>query len=202
MFRAFSLGLTLFMLTAPAPALAQYYKYVDEKGTLVFTDDLTRVPENKREKVQSFGGRPASSSAASRAKTERPGEEELNRLLKEYFRERYEARDSCPAETDAQVGESIVNAWNTMARAMVWGKLEKALTHFSVFTRDEYRRRLSEHSRNHLRSTFGSIEYLEVDELTEGKAECSAMRREGGKYYSYPVRFVKDPDCIWRIYGY
>jgi hypothetical protein len=202
MIKVFSLVSMFFLLTAPVPAAAEYYKYVDEKGTMVFTDDITKIPENERHKVEINKDRPGTPLPGFRQESERPGQEEFNRLLRNYFEEKYGAKESCPSETDAEVGEVIEYAWNSMARAMVWGKLEKALNHFSVFTRDEYRRRLSDYSGDHLRTLFESIEYLEVSELTKGRAECGAIRKEGSRVYSYPVRFVKDPDCTWRIHGF
>ncbi len=202
MIRTFSLGFMLFLLAVPLPVAAEYYKYWDGKGTMVFTDDMTKIPENERHKVQINKDRPGASSPAFRQESGKSGQEEFNRLLRKYFEEKYEAKEFCPSETDAEVGEVIEYAWNSMARAVVAGKLEKALAYFSVFTRDEHRRRLSEHNRDHLRTLFESIEYLEVSELTRGRAECGAIRKEGHKIYSYPVRFVKDPDCVWRIYGF
>jgi hypothetical protein len=202
MIKLFSLLSLLFLLTGPVPAAAEYYKYVDEKGTMVFTDDITKVPENERRKVEVNKDRPGSSQSGFSQESEKPGEEEFNRLLRNYFEERYGVKESCRSETDTEVGEVIEYTWNSMVRAIVWGKLEKALSHFSVFTRDEYRRRLSDYRGDHLRTLFRSIEYLEVSELTGGRAECGAIRKEGSKVYSYPVRFVKDPDCTWRIYGF
>ena len=202
MIRAFSLGLMLFFLTVPLPGSAEFYKYVDEKGTMVFTDDITKIPENKRHKVEINKDRPGTSQSAIKQESEKSGQEEFNRLLRKYFEEKFEAKESCPLDTDTEIEEVIEFAWNSMVRAMMAGKLEKALSHFSVFTRDEYRRRLSDYSGDNLRTLFESIEYLEVSELIGGRAECGAIRKEGSRVYSYPVRFVKDPDCIWRIYGF
>ena len=202
MIRVFSLVSIFFFLTAPVPAAAEFYKYVDEKGTMVFTDDITKVPENERDRVEVNRDRPGTPQPGFRQESEKPGQEEFNRLLRNYFEEKYGAKESCPSETDTEVGEVIEFAWNSMVRAMVAGKLEKALSYFSGFTRDEYRRRLSDYSGDNLRTLFESIEYLEVSELTGGRAECGAIRKEGPKIYSFPVRFVKDPDCTWRIYGF
>jgi hypothetical protein len=202
MIREFFLGLMLFSVTVPLPGAAEYYKYLDENGNMVFTDDITKIPENKRHKVEINKDRPGTSQSAIKQESEKSGQEEFNRLLRKYFEEKFGAKESCPLDTDTEIEEAIEYAWNSIARAMMAGKLEKALSHFSVFTRDEYRRRLSGHGRDHLQSLFGSIESLEVSELTKGRAECGAIRKEGSRVYSYPVRFVKDPDCIWRIYGF
>ena len=49
------MGLILIavMLTA-LPANAEYYKYVDENGNIRFTDDLTMVPPEQREKLLEY----------------------------------------------------------------------------------------------------------------------------------------------------
>jgi predicted RNase H-like nuclease (RuvC/YqgF family) len=42
------------VFVAPKPGHVEYYQYTDENGVTRFTDDLTNVPENIREKVEAF----------------------------------------------------------------------------------------------------------------------------------------------------
>jgi hypothetical protein len=44
----------LFNVAFAGPACAQFYKYVDQKGHLRFTDDINQVPENQRNKAASY----------------------------------------------------------------------------------------------------------------------------------------------------
>jgi predicted aspartyl protease len=67
------LKISLFLLTCtfvvalliPAPLYSETYKYVDEKGTEVYVDDLSKVPEKYRNQVE-----------VREEKTEVPSEEE------------------------------------------------------------------------------------------------------------------------------
>ncbi len=93
----------LILLLAPAPAAAEYYNYMDQKGTMVFTDDLTRIPENDRPRVEIIKDRSGMSNAASRPVIEMREEEELNRWLKRYFEENYGSNESLPRETDMEL---------------------------------------------------------------------------------------------------
>jgi hypothetical protein len=46
------IAITVFISTQ---GLAQVYKWVDEKGTVHFTDDVTKIPENQRPKTDKIG---------------------------------------------------------------------------------------------------------------------------------------------------
>ena len=45
------LGSIFFMCL---PVFADFYRYVDEKGNVRFTDDLTQVPENQRSQIPNY----------------------------------------------------------------------------------------------------------------------------------------------------
>lgn len=49
------LGIILIaaMLAVP-PASAEFYRYVDENGNIRFTDDITMVPREQREKLREY----------------------------------------------------------------------------------------------------------------------------------------------------
>ena len=49
------LGIILIAaLMAAPPAYAEFYKYVDENGNIRFTDDITMVPREQREKLREY----------------------------------------------------------------------------------------------------------------------------------------------------
>ncbi len=47
----FMIPVFLFFCT---PSSAEYYKYVDEKGNILFTDDISSIPKDKRKKTKEY----------------------------------------------------------------------------------------------------------------------------------------------------
>jgi chromosome segregation ATPase len=45
--------LAMFVLT-PIEATADFYKYIDENGNIIFTDNLSKIPKNQRDKVEKY----------------------------------------------------------------------------------------------------------------------------------------------------
>lgn len=56
----------IFMLFATTAVGGEYYQYTDESGNLRFTDDMTQIPETRRETIEAFASetRPASDAPA------------------------------------------------------------------------------------------------------------------------------------------
>ena len=70
----------LFFLIFTGAASAEFYKYVDEKGNVHYTDDFNQVPVSQRERVRGYEEyRQPEPAAASQAKidpTDEPGADE------------------------------------------------------------------------------------------------------------------------------
>lgn len=75
---AFILSALIFILHA-APVVAEYYKWIDEKGVTHFSDDISEVPENQREAIDVYKS-VKGDAPAEPLKPEEPGitPEELN----------------------------------------------------------------------------------------------------------------------------
>jgi len=52
--KLFAIWLLLISFSLTAPLFAQIYKYRDTRGHIVFTDDLSKVPPDKRSDVQKY----------------------------------------------------------------------------------------------------------------------------------------------------
>lgn len=55
----------LVSLAIAAPASAQFYKYLDGKGQIRFTDDINQVPETQRRHVRSYAATLSDATEAS-----------------------------------------------------------------------------------------------------------------------------------------
>ena len=202
----------VLLLISSFPAAAEYYRFIDEKGNVVFTDNLSLIPENQREKAlrsdslsyQNQNSRnPVSSDSI-------PSDEEMDKKItetkfKEYIEKQYKitVKEHCPTETRSQLIKKLETIWNETSGSLKAGNHEAALMLFSVFVRDEYRRRLSGFSKKQFNSIFGNVLSIELDTLNDDNiAECSIIRDEKEGRFSYPIRFVRDPDCEWRVNGF
>lgn len=45
----------LLLVSLPLSASAEFYKYIDEKGNIHYTDDLSTVPENQQTDIYEYG---------------------------------------------------------------------------------------------------------------------------------------------------
>lgn len=200
---------------------SEIYKYIDEKGAVVFTDNLGKVPEdqrpnvkeyksnnkninssteNKRENVQRYNSEETTSNKSISGKQT---DEQFKEMMKKAIEEEYgiEVKESCPDETETDRRRAIETTWAEMSNEMIDGNLEKALSYFSMMSRDQNKRKMMNLSKDQLKSIYGSFEKLEIYTLNKGNAECGAIRTESSGSFSYPVRFVRDLDCVWRIQG-
>jgi hypothetical protein len=94
--------LSLVALAQPVPA--EFYRYKDRHGNVIYTDDLSNVPPDQREKVRSYNEsvyRPpkAPKKAEAQKKTGEPGAED-----KEYDRLRRQ-EEALNSERDALTKE-------------------------------------------------------------------------------------------------
>lgn len=126
----------LGILAISHPVAAEFYKYVDEDGNTLYTDDLSKVPKDQREKLTSYEEvLPTPDDGAERAKAARAkqmealnqsrdalGERkaELDREYQEMVRERADLEaQKANAVTDEEVAayNKRVTAFNEKMRA-------------------------------------------------------------------------------------
>lgn len=126
--------------------------------------------------------------------------------MKQYLQEKYNinAKEACPDGTTEQVKRSINTLWKEHSQAMITGNLEKGFRCFSIFTQDEMQRRFSNMPKAEIKEYYASYESIEIYDLDlqDGVANGGVVRKEKSEEFSYPVTFMRDPDCVWRIRGY
>ena len=60
MFKRTLLAILAMLVLTPNTAKADFYKYVDKNGNIVFTDDLSTIPKNQRSKAEKYDEPPPS----------------------------------------------------------------------------------------------------------------------------------------------
>ena len=213
----------LFLCTiiSPTSVIGEFYKYIDENGNVLFTDDIGKVPEAQRSKTENYNYRNSApnesdyfsesqtsfdaneSNYSSESETSSEADEVLENY-KEFLKEKYGAKETCPDETDSEIQQAIETTWSHFTQAMIAGDLEEAFTYIAIFHQDEIRRKIEDLGKKELKDIYSSFERVQIETLykDDGVAECGAIREEKTGTYSYPMRFIRDIDCVWRIQGF
>ncbi len=111
-----------------------------------------------------------------------------------------EAKESCPEEKREEIKEEIEMIWTNYNNAVLTGKFEEALSYYSVLSRDQHRQILEAIDMDKLRSNFKEFKGIEINSIYNGRrVDGELIIKEEAGLYSYPVTFIKDPDCTWRI---
>lgn len=101
-----------------------------------------------------------------------------------------------------EIESQLRQIWTAMSAKVVSGDIEGALDYFVDGVKDRYRKTFKEMSENKLKAVFSNVSDFKLGVLSDRKAECGAIRNEGGKRYSYPVSFVRQDNGGWKIYGF
>lgn len=118
----------LATLLAGSPAMGEFYRYTDEQGNVVYTDDLSKVPREQHNQVQTYEApaprstppadtTPQSADAAAAEMDDLEAERERLEALEEALNQEYEAllqeRDALDEEQEEAVGAAAIDALNS-----------------------------------------------------------------------------------------
>lgn len=97
-----------------APAMAEYYRYLDKQGNTLYTDDITLIPADQRSKVQSFYeqypsshqlDQPTSLPAAAVSQSPSTAAPDANRSLEADHQRMLEQKGALQTEYEALMAE-------------------------------------------------------------------------------------------------
>ena len=114
----------VFMLVASG-ATGEYYKYTDENGNARFTDDMTQIPEDQRESVESFASEAGASDGTQFGNASLNQEAVYASETDEYVQE-YAAPAGDTFETRASELNEIQATLNNTRRALEEERAELA----------------------------------------------------------------------------
>lgn len=73
MFKRTFLTFVVMLVFAPQAIKADFYRYTDNKGNIVFTDDLSSVPDDQRQMVEKYHEAPPSLNVEKLTDKSKPG---------------------------------------------------------------------------------------------------------------------------------
>lgn len=169
-------------------------------GMPVFADDRNQqkeVPIFTEQNIEKY--KKSSGSVITHEKT---APDKVNVKDIQYVEQQIEPKSKFSDSDRKEIESQLRQIWTAMSAKLVSGDIEGALDYFVDGVKDRYRKTFKEMGKNKLNAIFSNISDFHLGVLYDRKAECGAIRIEGGKRYSYPVSFVRQDNGRWKIYGF
>jgi len=99
---------------------------------------------------------------------------------------------------DAEVA-AISAQWQAMAQALINGDVEAAMGYIADYKREDYRQLFTSMGADELSVIFGNASEIYLHTLTDNLALCRVVRVESEGRFTYPVRFFKGSDGVWKL---
>lgn len=183
-----------FLIINVSPIWGETYKWEDDEGVTHFSDDVSSIPKNKKNKVKKMDD--SISHTNTPAQTINKKSEHSPAIKPDEIKAEKYKRGS--AEFVTLEGQ-LSNTWNNMRQALKVRNIEGALTYFTESTRDSFRSQFTAMKKDlpEIAKEMGEARLVKVEE--DSFAECDIRRVENGETYSFMLQFVRDYDGMWRI---
>jgi hypothetical protein len=103
--------------------------------------------------------------------------------------------------------KSIEREFNTIVSSMISqlkaGNIEGALSFFVESRKDKHKQIFKAlKDNNTLKAAFEGYMGVEIEWISNHVSECGFSRKENGKIYSYPIKFMEVAKGVWKIYDF
>jgi len=197
---------------------AEIYKYIDENGTIVLTDNANNIPKNQRSKVETFKQqkKPPKSDQIIHANCREDLTSEELQLLKQrgesekqiqYIKCTLKAeceQNKVWSEEEKHVLDKLLRLkWNQMMKALGQGDIDTAVSYFIVEKRDTYRKMFSAFPKKMLPEMSRDLSNIHMDKVYGNhSAIYEILSVRNGKTYSFQLKFERNCDGEWEIQSY
>lgn len=101
-----------------------------------------------------------------------------------------------------QLENVLKDIWEHMKSALIAGDMETALNYFMPGKQREYQERFTKLGPDKIKTIFSKIKSIHLTNSYDKVANCGVMREDADGTFSYPLRFVKDNNGVWKIYEF
>lgn len=176
------------------PAWSAIYTWVDHKGTVHFSDDVSSIPSGTQEQVkiidESSLVEPVPLNPGVPFPASSQSDRSVNRADDKYVKETSGFR---------ALERELIDRWDRMRAALRERRIEEALTYFLASSRVSFRSQFRA-MRKDLPALADDLGYMRLIRVTnEAFAECDLRKVNKGKAHSLMLQFVLDADGVWRI---
>lgn len=191
----------MIALCTPSLIAAEIYKWVNDNGSVSFTDDISKVPERYRTQVgtKTYGDKSTRESISDQNTDDQLTNHDLQKI------EEYLSHAPSP-QTKQEIEKEIMSLWENFKLALSVGDSKAALSYIAMEAREKYRYNLELFGREKLRAISSEMKEAENCDIKSNalSIECEQVEvtMMEGRPIDTLIKFVRDLDGVWRIYSF
>jgi hypothetical protein len=176
-------------------ANAELYKYIDENGTIVFTDDISKVPENQWSNVKKDRDLHSGSNKSANKKP--------NDIESQILKNNTEQLDI--ESQKLEIDKLLRNVWSEMKNRLINRDINGVLRYFHFFSKKEYEKVftiIEDNAPGGISAEAKKLPDPILVKIIGHKATYILSREEDGRMFENTLLFAKDIEGSWKIVEY